>query len=56
MEKIFEINILTASFAGVVLGVLNGFISGFFIVKNIDRENKNFLKASFFLSYINFCF
>jgi len=51
MEKIFEINILTASFAGVALGVSNGFISGFFIVKNINLENKNFLKA-FVFSFI----
>ncbi|GEM_PF-5280271 len=51
MEKIFEINIITASFAGIILGCINGYITGFLIRKQINSDNRKFLK-SFVFSFL----
>jgi hypothetical protein len=51
MEKIFEINIITASFSGLILGSVNGVITGYFLKKYIKSDNRKFFLA-FFITFI----
>jgi len=45
MEKIFEINLLTASISGVIFGLFNGFICYIFLKRYINADSKKFFTA-----------
>ncbi len=55
MEEVFEINVYTASFLGILFGFINGSITRFLLKKYINSDNKKFIKVfvfSFFYKLI----
>jgi len=56
MEKIFEINLLTASISGIFLGLFNGFICYIFLKRYIDRVDKKFFTAYFITIFYKLIF
>lgn len=51
MEKIFEINTITALFYGFIFAVVNGILSGYFLKKNLNSNNKRFFTV-FILTFL----